>query len=203
MTNQTTTKTRKDVLQEFRKSELLAAARVVFSKKGFHEATIDDIAREAGVAKGTVYLYFKSKQDIYLDALRDGISHLNSRMRQEAAGDEPASAKLRRLLATKIAFFDENSEFFQILQSELGRGGNACIADCEDLYFEQSRIIEGILQQGIREGTMRKMNTKKASFAITDLTRGIAIQRILGWSKTRLNEEVEFMFNLILKGVGK
>src|ERR1041385_34796 len=115
------TKTRKDVLQEFRTSELLAAARTVFSRKGFHDATIDDIAYEAGVAKGTVYLYFKSKQDIYLEALRDGIQMLLREMRAEATVSQNAETTLRKLIAVKLAYFDKHREFFQILQSELGR----------------------------------------------------------------------------------
>ncbi len=114
-------KTKRDVLQEFRTSELLSAARTVFSRKGFHDATIDDIAYQAGVAKGTVYLYFRSKQDIYLDALRDGIQTLLDEMR--ARTDEPgtAGAKLRKLIAVKLAYFDKHREFFQIFQSEFGR----------------------------------------------------------------------------------
>jgi len=76
-------------------------------------------------------------------------------------------------------------------------------AETIEVLHGQARIVEGVLQQGIREGTVAKINTRKASFAITDLTRGIAIQRVLGWSKTRLHEEVDFLFNLIWKGIGK
>src|SRR4051812_36414087 len=111
-------RTRKNVLQEFRKSELLSAARTVFSKKGFHDATIDDIAAKGGVAKGTVYLYFKSKQEIYMAALRDGIETLIQKMREEASAPGTAREKLHRLVETKVKFFDENRDFFQIIQSE-------------------------------------------------------------------------------------
>src|SRR2546423_8863238 len=109
------------VVSEFRREVLLGAARTVFSRKGFHNATIDDIAAEAGVAKGTVYLYFKSKQDIYLGALRDGIEMLIHEMRTEAADATTAEVRLRKLIGTKIAFFDKHRDFFHIFQSELGR----------------------------------------------------------------------------------
>ena len=197
-----TSRTKKDVLQEFRTSEILSAARTVFSKKGFHDATIDDIADEARVAKGTVNLYFKSKHEIYLSALRDGIELLNEQMRAEAAIPGPTADRLRRVLTAKIAFFDKHRDFFQIFQSELGRVEKT-MTECKDLYFEQARIVENILQEGIKEGSLQKINTKKTAFAVTDLTRGIEIQRVLGWSKTRLNDEVEFIFNLLWKGIGK
>src|SRR5689334_10675167 len=111
-------KTKKAVVQEFRTAALLSAARVVFSRQGFHDATIDDIAREAGVAKGTVYLYFKSKQEIYLEALRDGVESLLNEMRTEADARRSAELTLRRLIAVKLAFFDKHRDFFQIFQSE-------------------------------------------------------------------------------------
>jgi hypothetical protein len=77
------------------------------------------------------------------------------------------------------------------------------MTECKDLYFEQARIVENVLQDGIKEGSVQNINTKKAAFAVTDLTRGIAIQRVLGWSRTRLNDEVEFIFSLLWKGIGK
>ena len=68
-----TGKTKHDVVSEFRCGEILAAARKVFAVRGFNEATVDEIAAAAGIAKGTVYLYFSSKKDIYLAALKQGI----------------------------------------------------------------------------------------------------------------------------------
>jgi len=198
-----TLRTKEDVLQEFRKSELLSAARTVFSRDGFHDATIDDIAREAGVAKGTVYLYFKSKQEIYLAALRDGVELLNEEMRAEAAIPGAAADRLRRLLTAKITFFDKHRDFFQIFQNEMGNRVQKTMAECKDLYFEQARIVEEVLLDGIKEGSVQKINTRKTAFAVTDLTKGIVLQRVLGWSKTRLNDEVEFIFSLLWKGIGK
>jgi TetR/AcrR family fatty acid metabolism transcriptional regulator len=196
-------RTKRQVVSEYRTSELLEAARTVFSKKGFHDATIDDVAHEAGVAKGTVYLYFKSKQEIYLSALRDGIELLIHEMRTEAAAAESAETKLRKLIATKIAYFDKHRDFFRIFQSELGRMEKT-MAECKDLYFEQAQIIEEVLKQGIKEGALQKqVNTRKAAFAVTDLTRGVAIQRLFGWSKTRLDDEVEFIMCLLWRGIAK
>jgi AcrR family transcriptional regulator len=195
-------RTKRQVVSEFRTSELLSAARSVFSRKGFHDATIDDVASEAGVAKGTVYLYFKSKQDIYLSALRDGIEMLIHEMRNEASSSSDAEAKLRKLIAAKISFFDKHRDFFRIFQSELGRLEKT-MAECKDLYFQQAQIVEGVLKQGVREGVVRNKNTRKAAFAVTDLTRGVAIQRVFGWSRTRLDEEVEFIMSLLWRGIAK
>src|SRR5215510_15086011 len=105
-------RTKKDVLSEFRRSELLIAARAVFGKKGFHEASIDEIAEMAEVAKGTVYLYYKSKKDLYMEALKFGVESLNQQLKARADGAETCEQTLRLLTETKIAFFEENRDFF-------------------------------------------------------------------------------------------
>jgi AcrR family transcriptional regulator len=198
-------RTKKDVLSEFRKSELLIAARAVFGKKGFHDASIEEIAEMAEVAKGTVYLYYKSKKDLYLEALRYGIESLNKQLKARA--DNPGSCieTLRLLTRTKIVFFEENQDFFRIYYSELGKlpAHPAGLTLVRDLYTEQAKVFERVLREGIKRREVRNLDIEKTAFAVADLTRGIATQRLLGMSKTRLEDDVEFVVNVIWKGIAR
>src|SRR5262245_22077947 len=117
-------KTKKDVVTEFRTSGILEAARKIFAKKGFNTATVDDIAAAAGVAKGTIYLYYESKRDIYFAALKFGIEQMYSLLDVELKRASTPEAKLRTLIGVKLAYFDDNRDFFKIYYSELG---NICI----------------------------------------------------------------------------
>src|SRR5713226_7792615 len=101
-------KTKKDVVAEFRTSGILEAARKVFAKRGFHEATVDDIANAAGVAKGTVYLYYRSKRDVYFAALKFGIEQMYSMLVEKLRDVSTPQDKLRVLIGVKLAYFDEN-----------------------------------------------------------------------------------------------
>jgi AcrR family transcriptional regulator len=196
-------KTKKDVLLEFRKNELLSAARTIFAKKGFHDATIDEIADAAQVAKGTVYLYYKSKKDLYLQALRFGIEVLNQQLKDRAAEPGSFEEKLRRLSAAKIEFFEENRDFFRILYSELGKlpSHPAALPFIKDLYFAQSKIFQRLLQEGMKRREVRNVNVEKAAFAITDLTRSVTTQRVLGCSKSSIESDIDFVVDFILKGI--
>jgi TetR/AcrR family fatty acid metabolism transcriptional regulator len=198
-------RTKKDVLSEFRKSELLIAARAVFGRKGFHDASIEEIAEMAEVAKGTVYLYYKSKKDLYLEALRYGIESLVTELKARA--DNPGSCleTIRLLTQTKIVFFEENRDFFRIYYSELGKlpAHPAGISLVRDLYTEQARVFERVLREGIRRREVRSLDVEKTAFAIADLTRGTATQRLLGMSKTSLQDDVEFIVNVIWKGIAR
>src|SRR5580698_9110810 len=103
-------KSKHDVVSEFRCAEILAAARKVFATRGFSEATVDEIAAEAGIAKGTVYLYFSSKKDIYLAALMQGLHELHQRTAATMDAAKGVEAKLRSFVRTRIEYAEENRD---------------------------------------------------------------------------------------------
>jgi len=198
-------RTKKDVLSEFRRSELLTAARVVFGKKGFHDASIDEIAEQAEVAKGTVYLYYKSKKDLYMEALKFGVESLNRELKARADETTSCQETLRVLTETKISFFEQNRDFFRIYYSELGKlpGHPSAIPFVRDLYTEQAKVFEAVLRTGIRRREVRNLDVQKMALAIADLTRGVATQRLLGTWRTPLADDVEFIVNIIWRGIAR
>ena len=200
----TVTKTKKDVVTEFRTAGILEAARSVFGTNGFNDATVDDIANAAGVAKGTVYLYYRSKRDIYFSALKFGIQQMYAVLDEQLKAESTTEGKLRAFIAVKLAYFDENRDFFKIYYSELG---NLCIhpgaidSEFKALYLEQAKVIESILREGARRKVLRAVRPEQAAFAISDIIRGVVTQRLLGWSKSKTTQDVEFIFDLIWKGI--
>jgi AcrR family transcriptional regulator len=197
-------KSKKDVVTEFRTAGILEAARKVFAKKGFHDATVDDVANAAGLAKGTVYLYYRSKQDVYLAALKFGIGQMYSALVEEVNKVATTEAKLKALIAAKLAYFDENRDFFKIYYSELGRIPThpaGIDSEFKALYLEQARLVESILKEGIRKKAIRSLGTEQTAFAISDIIRGVVTQRILGWSKSKTGQDVDFIFDLVWKGI--
>src|SRR5580658_4373103 len=90
--------TKKDVVAEFRRSEIVAAARKVFAKCGYRCSTVDHIAEQAGIAKGTLYLYFKSKEEIYLTALMADIGDLQQEAGRRVAAASGAREKVREFV---------------------------------------------------------------------------------------------------------
>jgi AcrR family transcriptional regulator len=200
----TIVRTKKDVVTEFRTAEILEAARKVFAKKGFNDATVDDIANAAGVAKGTVYLYYSSKREVYFAALKFGIEQMHAALSEELKRVSTPEDKLRALIGVKLAYFDENRDFFKIYYSELG---NLCIHpgaidnEFKALYLQQAKVVEAILKEGARKKALRSVRAEQAAFAITDIIRGVVTQRVLGWSKSSISQDVEFIFDLTWKGI--
>ena len=90
------------VVTELRRSEILAAATRVFGNKGFDATLMDEIARAAGLAKGTLYLYFKSKDEIYQAVVRQSLAELDELTRQEFAKTFDAVDKQFRAMFTRL-----------------------------------------------------------------------------------------------------
>ena len=199
-------RTKKQVVTEFRTAGILEAARKVFASEGFNDATMDDIADAAGVAKGTVYLYYSSKRDVYFAALKFGIRQMYSMLVDKLEAASTTEDKFRTLIAAKLAYFDANRDFFKIFYSELGRfpshpGG--IDSEFKALYLEQAQLVECILKEGARKKVLRSVRPEQAAFAISDVIRGVVTHRVLGWSKTKISQDVDFIFDLIWKGIAR
>ena len=145
-------KTKREVVTEFRTGELLAAARTVFAEKGFDGATIEDVAAAAGVAKGTVYLYYRSKQELYGAVFREGMLALHRATTERVQAAPDLEAKIRAFVTTKLAYFDEHREFFRIYFEAFGSARAVhpdLQAEFDALYREQVQMLEAAIRSAV------------------------------------------------------
>jgi len=103
-----------------RRTDILDAATRVFAEKGYHKATMSDIARQAEYAVGTIYLYFKDKQALYLALTDEKIEELIRKIKERIADAGGALEKIKALIEGEFAYFEENEDFFRIYFSEGG-----------------------------------------------------------------------------------
>src|SRR5262245_47869588 len=197
-------KTRKAVVTEFREAEILQAARQVFARRGFALAAMEEIAQVAGLAKGTLYLYYHSKRDLYRAALRAGLVELCETLERAVAKAPTLATRLEAFVATKVAYFDEHRDFFRIYLAEFGQAAcGAMDPDFRDLSLRQSRMLEGAIRESARAGGARTVGPEEAAHAISDLTRGVILRRLMGWSTgAKADKEVAFVVDFAKKALG-
>ena len=106
-------KTKEEVLEEYRCSSIEDAAIAVIARRGVDEATIQEIATEAGVAKGTIYVYFTDRDDLLRRTAGRAVDRLIEQLEPALAADVPLEAKLRMLLLRQLEFFDANASLFR------------------------------------------------------------------------------------------
>lgn len=142
-----------------RQQEIFEAAREVFFEKGIHRATMDDVAAQAEVSKGTVYLYFQSKESILAHLLLEGLSILLSKLEAAYAPQEPLSAEehLRQLVEAYWQFSQTYPDYFRLLLAlDRGRFRERVSAEMyQQILTESTRGLELVaksISQGTEEG---------------------------------------------------
>ena len=171
--------TKKQVVEEFRCRAISDAAMRVVARKGLAQATVDDIAREAGVAKGTLYLYFHSRDEIIEKTIGAAVDGLLDRLRLAArdAAAEPFARALERVLTAQFAYFDEHRAFFRLY---FGAGEYS-----EDRRLRRTRrsrahlaVFVELLRRGRRRGDLANVDAARAAVAITGAAREVILRRI-------------------------
>ncbi|MBF0232348.1 MAG: TetR/AcrR family transcriptional regulator [Desulfamplus sp.] len=134
---------------------ILESAGAVFAKLGFYKSTISQIASEAGVADGTIYLYFKNKDDILYQFLEFKTSAFFDKMRQAVDACETAELKLRGLIKCHLQEFQNDINMAVIFQSEVRYRRDIAlhVKDVSKMYLE---FLSEIIEQGQMEGSIRQ-----------------------------------------------
>ena len=147
------TRERKEREREARKNAILEAAKTVFFQKGLHAATMDQIAEAAELSKGTLYLYFPNKEELYISILLEGLALLHERLEKAVRDTEGWEEKLRNIGWSYYSFYQEERNYFDILF--LYQHGEIMSNVSEHLYqmcFEKGLSCLNVLSQVIKEG---------------------------------------------------
>ena len=175
-----TTRARRKREKEERRQSILRAAREVFFENGFHRATVDDIAERAEVSKGTVYLYFESKETILAHLLLGGLCELVGELEQahEAEGTLTADERLRRLGWAYLQFFQREPLYFRFLMAmDRGRFREAVTPQVYQEVLEAS--MEGLnwavraVEQGIESGVFGCCDARQAAATLWATLNGV------------------------------
>ncbi len=201
---------KEDVLSAFRRSALLESARQVFGECGFERATMERIAQEAGVAKGTVYLYYSSKQAIYDEALNEGLAELDqmtrARLEEAATLREAISAFIR----ARSEYFLARREFFRMYVAAITghvteRHGRA--SEFQALIDRQTRRLEAVIARAVARREIRRVDPSATALAIFDLTRGLVARKLMRPADAPEvaghPDEADFLTELIWSGLGR
>ncbi len=135
---------------------ILEAAVKVFAKQGFFQATISQIAKEAGVADGTIYLYFKNKDDILVNFFSYKTMQVFKRFREDVDKADNAIDKLRNLIRRHLEEFQHDRNLAIVYQAEthgISRIAENQIREMAKMYYD---IISEIVELGQDEGCMRR-----------------------------------------------
>jgi AcrR family transcriptional regulator len=151
---------RKEREKERRREEILDAAQRVFAEKGLTIATVDDIVTAAEISKGTLYLHFQSKEDVYLALMTRGLRVLRSRFGEIISHETSVVKTLQKLDEAYVEFFQTQKHYFRMLNTSHQSNVHGQVSEgMKGEYAAESRenweqIID-LFNRGVREGKIR------------------------------------------------
>ena len=183
--------------------KILEAAIKVFSRHGYYKATISQIAREAGVADGTIYLYFKNKDDILKSFFTYRTREVFAKFKDEVKKGKNALDKLRRLIHAHLSAFEKSREMAIVYQVECKKRSHLSkdkIKEMSSMYME---LVKEIIELGQQEGTIRK---DLSIPLVRQFMVGAIDEVITTWvytsKKYSLSSMTDPLMDLIVKGIG-
>ncbi len=135
---------------------IIEAATRVFARKGFFQAKVSEIAREAGVADGTIYLYFQNKDDILISLFEEQMKTVLENMRIQLADRKNALDKLERFALCHMRLIEQNQDMAEIIQVELRQSSKFMKSYKNEQFAEYLDLIADIVRSGQQQGLFRK-----------------------------------------------
>ncbi len=146
--------------KEARRRAILQAARQVFARKGYDPATLEAVAREAGLAKGTLYLYFRDKEDLFFQVVLATLEDLQDCIREQGQRQEGALRKLRAVAAGQFTFFLRHRDTLQLFapfsNPGLARLHKRLIGPMMEKWNAHVQRVTALVEEGQREGDVRR-----------------------------------------------
>jgi len=186
------------IVAEFRRSEILAAATKVFGNKGYEATRMEDIAKAARLAKGTLYLYFNSKDAIYQATVRQALVELAALTEEQVQKESTIAGKIAAFIRVRVAFWNEQQSLYGVILS-LSREGQhrkrSIAWQKETVLYLQQIFIEGA-----RAGEIPEQDFLGAAWTIMDAIRGTSERRIYTEGRST-EDDTRFLIEFLLRAL--
>ena len=192
-----------------RQADILRAAEHVFALKGYYEATMQDIAKEAQYATGTVYLYFKDKEALYLSLIEQKYKDLLFILKEETAKAQDSRGKLDVFIRENLSFFERNKNSFRIIFfSERNKSQAIKVSRLHNLpiIMQHREFVTDLIKFSQEEGLLRDDFPAKQ---IAEILISAFMSVVFNWLKDEMKSAKNlsrmsgFVLDMFLNGAGK
>jgi AcrR family transcriptional regulator len=186
------------------REEILSAAEKVFAAKGFFLTTMSDIAREAEFGTGTLYKYFRSKEELYFTLIDEKVEEINRLVKDELSQRTSAVERIKKALALQFEFFERNRDFFRIyisernrfewtVKDELGKG-------LHEKMVTYINVLAEVMRQGIDREEFRSMNPMDLAHALVGIVNSFVFEWMISREPYPLISKVDTVLEIFLGG---
>jgi AcrR family transcriptional regulator len=193
------------ITREEVREAILDATDHLLARYGYRKMTVDDIAQEAGIGKGTIYLHFASKEEVTLSHVDRIVERLKERLWAIARSDADVAIRLRLMLVARVLFrFDSVQHYTQSLNDLLAALRPKLLAHRARYFEEEARVFAEVLNEGARRKVFNVDDALSTAFALIHATNSLLPYSLstteLG-ERDEIKEKTEHIADLLLTGL--
>ena len=198
---------RRKLRQKNHAAQILEAGEKLFAKKGFYPTTMEEVARAAGLAKGTIYLHFDDKRDLFFSIIEKKLDILLEKIEKEMRKDEFPSQRIKLAIGIQLRFLEENRDFFKIMQAlpeslkqEMERRLKGRVIEKQSRYVE---ILDHLIRKGIRNQEIKSLDSRKLAVILVGMMHSLTIYWISHKEKGSLSQDDSLVWQVFWEGIKK
>jgi len=188
-------------------AQILEAGEKLFAEKGFYPTTMEEVARAAGLAKGTIYLHFDNKRDLFFSIIENKLDILLEKIEKEMRKDELPSQRIKLAIGIHLRFLEENRDFFKIMQAlpeslkeEMEKRLKGRVIEKQSRYIE---ILDQLIQKGIRNQEIKPLDSRKLAVILVGMMHSLTIYWISRKEKGPLSQDNSLVWQVFWEGTSK
>lgn len=191
----------KKVWKDIKKQGLMDVVVKVLSREGLDGVTMDAVALEAGVAKGTIYSYFKNKQELVKAAIDATILPMHEELFEILKSDSPPDQRLREMSFRHLIYFENHRDFFRIFVHDRFASQRRLKRYRSGRYHRFLEATAAVVEEGIRLGFFRDMDALKTAAMIVEADIAIINQRLLSEKPGPVERDAALVSDVFLHGI--
>ena len=194
-----------------KRQQILDAAYTVFSRKGYHRATVDEIIALADTGKGTVYNYFVNKEQLFYTLIKERSARFEAELNTIVALNEQPLDKVKKAIKVFLEFYVENADLWRVLMHEMRGLGHEEPSSFTEAQREKYRerfahtigILQTILQEGIEQGAIRPCDVPKAAHGLFSVIVMMVFQGFVDGQRESIDMVANSIADIFLYGVAR
>ena len=196
-------KTKIKKLIEQRQAEILNAANRVFSRYGFAKTTIDQVAVEAGLGKGTIYQYFKSKKELFLAVGRNGMDKLKDTMIEEIEQEKDPVDRIEKAIRTYLLYFQKNTDLANIFMYEQSEFKKEIQKKYFENYYGHVNRMQETFKEAMKRALIKDMDVNNSIVVLISMLNGLVYMWQVEGMKYSLESKIPAILEIFLTGILK
>ena len=192
---------RKQLLNQITRKAIQEAVVNLVTRTGTRKVTMDQVAAEAGLSKGCLYIHFSSKKELLESVKTASFKPLGDQLQEILNGSLTPNQKIESIVHRLFSYFDENRGLFRFLLEEREIAQSQAMRQKNSRYRNFVERIAKVLDDGVATGMFRHMDSKKVASIFIEAMIAVTARRLLEESPGPLDEDVRLLIQVLFRGI--